>query len=418
LLAPTFICHLSVAASKIRAMADDFDPLMNPEPESEGASDKPTTANVPASAPAKVSLNAPAPTFAPPRPPQQNKFSYIEDNDDSDLVNSPAPAPSPAKPKEAPKGLGIFSDNDEEDPLSSAAAAVAAPRLQATGSKAVAPAVKAVDAASSNASQFTGVTKRGSTLFNDVDGDLVLGGASDIFIPSEARGLETGIDLSISVEAIDDDLLQVNNHDIDNLFVEQLSSAAPSRKDRLGPSITQPGLTGNRNPAVSSFFGPIAKITASSTAAVANNDDGDDLFGDIGAKVGSDAAINSMSDLNLQDYIAKQKSRCYVYYIYIRTGLFPYTVYAATHPGAYLTDLIASLARRVIFRSPALQQRVLHSASQATPVYSLVAHARTSELKAACAKPRYALLLKFHRSCCCLLEWEVRFIKVRMPLHP
>ncbi len=50
-----------------------------------------------------------------------------------------------------------------------------------------------------------------------------------------------------------------------------------------------------------------AKVAASTSAAAL--DDGDDLFGDICAKSDTHGALGIMSGLNLQEYIARQKSR-------------------------------------------------------------------------------------------------------------
>lgn len=280
-------------------MADDFDPLMNPEPERQArvASDA-----APAAARVHVPIDAPAPTFAPPRPPPaKSVFDSLDDEDDG--VALPAPAPSPAKPAAAPGRSRLFADDDDDDPLSSAPAAPPKPKV------AVAAAAKTVDAASSNASQFTGVSKRGSTLFQDSDADALSGGASDVFIPSEARGLKTGIDSSISVEALDDSLLRVDDDDIDALFADQPAVSAPARKDRLGLSAPEPSVVGNRNASVSSLFGPKTKVSASSAGTAPNDDDDDDLFGDIGSKSSADSALGAMSELNFQEYIAKQKSR-------------------------------------------------------------------------------------------------------------
>lgn len=286
-------------------MADDFDPLMNPEPERAAPPQKSSAASVtaPRASSANVPIDAPAPKFAPPRPPPaKNVFDNLDDEDDG--LNLPAPAPSPAKLAAASRTPALFVDDEDDDPLVSRPAAPPKPKI-------VAPApVKSVDAASSNASQFTGVSKRGSTLFKDGDADVLSGGASDIFIPSEARGLETGIDPSISVEALDDSLLRVDDDDIDSLFVDQPTAAAPARKDRLGLTAPQPAVVGNRNASVTSLFGPKAKVSASSAAAATHVDDDDDLFGDIGGNSSADNAMSAMSELNFQDYIAKQKSRC------------------------------------------------------------------------------------------------------------
>jgi hypothetical protein len=155
------------------------------------------------------------------------------------------------------------------------------------------------------------VTKRGSTLFAGSDADVISGGVSDVFIPSEARGLEVGIEAAMVVEALDDHLLRVDDDDLDSLFADQPSVAAPARKERLGLAAPPPSAVGNRNSAVSSLFGPAAKLSASAAAAAANDhDDDDDLFEGMGSKSGSNGAENGMSELNLQEYIAKQKSRC------------------------------------------------------------------------------------------------------------
>jgi hypothetical protein len=167
-----------------------------------------------------------------------------------------------------------------------------------------------VDAASSNASQFTGVSKRGSGLFQGRDSDVLSGGAADIFIPSEARGLQTGIESFVSVQALDDDLLRVNDDDIDSLFAEEPSAAAVGRRDRLALSQPAAGAVGNRNAAVSALFGPKSKLSAATAPAPAHDDDDDDLFGDIGASAATHGGAGAMTELNLQEYIAKQKSRC------------------------------------------------------------------------------------------------------------
>jgi len=287
-------------------MADDFDPLMNPEPEPVAPPPKPLTASVSATDRARVSvaLDAPAPAFAPPRPPQSKNLFDNLDGDDG----LAAPAPSPVKTKPKANGSALFADDDEEDPLTSDNAPVAAPApAAAPKAKVSVAAAKIVDAASSNASQFTGVTKRGSTLFAGSDADVISGGVSDVFIPSEARGLEVGIDSAMATEALDDDLLRVDDDDIDSLFADQPSVAAPARKERLGLA-APPSSVGNRNPGVSSLFGPTAKLSASAAAPAANDDD-DDLFQDMGGQSGSNGAVNAMSELNLQEYIAKQKSR-------------------------------------------------------------------------------------------------------------
>jgi hypothetical protein len=300
LLCFCFCIHTAAA----RKMADDFDPLMNPEPELAVPAPKPRVASdaAPAAARVHVPIDAPAPTFAPPRPPPaKSVFDNLDDEDDG--VTLPAPAPSPAKPAAAQGRSRLFADDDDDDPLSSAPAVPPKPKA------AVAAAAKTVDAASSNASQFTGVTKRGSTLFQDCDADALSGGASDVFIPSEARGLKTDIDSSISVEALDDSLLRVNDDDIDGLFADEPAVSAPARKDRLGLSAPEPSVVGNRNASVSSLFGPKTKVSASSSGVAPNDDVDDDLFGDIGSKTSSDSALGAMSELNFQEYIAKQKSR-------------------------------------------------------------------------------------------------------------
>ena len=55
-------------------MADDFDPLMNPEPEAVAPPPQPRTARVSDAVPARVNvaLDAPAPAFAPPRTAASN----------------------------------------------------------------------------------------------------------------------------------------------------------------------------------------------------------------------------------------------------------------------------------------------------------------------------------------------------------
>lgn len=287
-------------------MADDFDPLMNPEPEPVAPAPKPQAAKAAPPVPpprTNVPISAPPPAFTPPRPPPaRNMFDNLDDDDD-------APAPAPAQPQTAPKASALFADDDADDPLSNAAAPAAAPPALPKPRVSAAAAVKTVDAASSSASQFTGVSKRGSTLFNGGDADVLSGGASDIFIPSEARGLETGIESNMAVEALDDSLLCVADDDIDALFADQAAAAAPARKDRLGLLAPQQGAVGNRNAAVASLFGPTAKVSASAAAAALGDDD-DDLFGDIGSQNSADGAMSGMSALNLQEYIAKQKSRC------------------------------------------------------------------------------------------------------------
>jgi hypothetical protein len=230
-------------------------------------------------------------------------FDNLDDDDDA-----PAPAQPQPQPQAAPKTSAVFADDDAEDPLSNAPAPAAAPPALPKPRVSAAAAVKTVDAASSSASQFTGVSRRGSTLFNGSDADVLSGGASDIFIPSEARGQETGIDSNMAVEALDDSLLCVADDDIDALFADQAAAAAPARKDRLGLLAPQPGAVGNRNAAVASLFGPTAKVSASATAAALGDDD-DDLFGDIGSQSSADGALGGMSALSLQEYIAKQKSR-------------------------------------------------------------------------------------------------------------
>jgi hypothetical protein len=215
--------------------------------------------------------------------------------DDDDHGDAPAPAPSPAKPPPASKPSPLFAQHDDGDQPRAAAQAYKAPAM---------PPSKSIDAASSNASSFTGVSKRGSSLFKGSDADVLQGGAADVFIPSEARGLDTGIEAAISVEALDDSLLQVNDDDLDSLFAEQQAAAAPSRRDRLGLYVaaTAPAPA----PALA-VAAPKAKVAASASAAAL--DDDDDLFGDIGAKSDTHGVLGGMSGLNLQEYIAKQKSR-------------------------------------------------------------------------------------------------------------
>jgi hypothetical protein len=217
-------------------------------------------------------------------------FDNLDDNGHGD---PPAPAPSPAKPPPASKASPLFAEHDDDDQPRAAAQAYKAPAM---------PPSKSIDAASSNASSFTGVSKRGCSLFKGSDADVLQGGAADVFIPSEARGLDTGIEAAISVEALDDSLLQVNDDDLDSLFAEQQAAAAPSRKDRLGLNVpaTAPA------PALT-VTAPKAKVAASASAAALDVDD--DLFGDIGAKSDTHGALGGMSGLNLQEYIAKQKSR-------------------------------------------------------------------------------------------------------------
>lgn len=259
-------------------MADDFDPLMNPEPEA--AVPPPKHA---AAARTSVALNAPAPTFAPPpRPSASSMFDNLDDSDDP-----PAPAPSPAKPPPASNSAPHPADDQ--------------PRAAAHKAPAIAPS-KSVEAGSSNASPFTGVSRRGCSLFQGCGADVLPGAAADVFIPSEARGLETGIEAAISVEALDDSLLRVSDDDLDTLFAEQQPAAAPSRRDRLGLYVA----AASSAPAPA-HTGPKAKIAAAASAAPL--DDDDDLFGDIGAKSDAHGALGAMSGLNLQDYIAKQKSR-------------------------------------------------------------------------------------------------------------
>lgn len=281
-------------------MADDFDPLMNPAPDAPAPAPKPQTTPAPAAATARASvpLHAPAPSFAPPRPPPaSNMFDNLDDDDNGLLLA--APAPSPARPKPAPVGPAAPADNLEQAAPDStpAAAAARAPRPAAA---------RTVDACSSNASQFTGVTRRGSNLFHGADSDVMLGGAADVFIPSEARGLETGAGEGIAVEALDDDLLRVHDDDIDSLFAEQPAAALPGRKDRLGLAQPAASAVGNRSARSAGLFGARAKVSAAPAAAAP--DDDDDLFGDLGGTAASDTAVNVMSGLNLQEYIAKQKS--------------------------------------------------------------------------------------------------------------
>jgi hypothetical protein len=320
-------------------MADDFDPLMNPAPDAPAPAPKPhsapATAPAPAAAPARASvpLHAPAPSFAPPRPPPaSNMFDNLDDDDDGLLLA--APAPSPARPRPAPAGPAAAADNVQQAATDSAPAAAAAraPRPAAA---------RTVDACSSNASQFTGVTRRGSNLFHGADSDVVLGGAADVFIPSEARGLETGAGEGIAVEALDDDLLRVHDDDIDSLFAEEPAAALPGRKDRLGLAQPAASAVGNRSAGSAALFGARAKVSAAPVAAAPNDDDDDDLFGDLGGTAASDTAANVMSGLNLQEYIAKQKSRCDRLSPHPAP---PHAASAAAHQAASSTDAVAATA--------------------------------------------------------------------------